>query len=101
MSFYQVSRYVGFSIGSGLAVTLLRAFGGTDGEPTPAAYSSTFVVGAGLCLLAAVVAWVLPGDRLAPPAAAPAPSPARARAADERAIEEGELAAAGLQRLEG
>jgi MFS family permease len=100
MSFYQVSRYVGFSIGSGLAVTLLRAFGGSDGPPTPSAYSSTFVVGAALCLLAAAVAWVLPGDSLATPAAAPAMTPARARAADERAIEEGELAAAGLQRLE-
>jgi MFS family permease len=96
MSFYQVSRYVGFSIGSGLAVTLLRAFGGNDGPPTAAAYSSTFAVGAGLCLLAAAIAWVLPGDGLT----APVPSPAAAHDADERAIEEGELAAAGLQRLE-
>jgi predicted MFS family arabinose efflux permease len=63
MSFYQVTRYVGFSIGSGLAVTLLRAFDG-DSTPTVSAYSSTFLVGAALCLLAAAIAWVLPGGEL-------------------------------------
>ncbi|HEX5910794.1 MAG TPA: MFS transporter [Thermoleophilaceae bacterium] len=63
MSFYQVTRYVGFSIGSGLAVTLLRAFDG-DSVPDQSAYSATFLVGAALCLLAAVIAWVLPGDAL-------------------------------------
>ncbi len=63
MSFYQVTRYVGFSIGSGLAVTLLRAFDG-DSVPSQSAYSATFLVGAALCLLAAVIAWVLPGSAL-------------------------------------
>jgi cyanate permease len=90
MSFYQVSRYVGFSIGSGLAVTLLRAFDGNGGPPTATAYSSTFAVGAALCLAAAVIAWLLPG-------AAPA---APDVTADAQAIEEGELAAAGLPLLE-
>lgn len=61
MSFYQVSRYVGFSIGSGLAITLLRAFGG-DRAPDAAAYRAVFVAGAIMCLLAAAVAWWLPGD---------------------------------------
>lgn len=93
MSFYQVTRYVGFSVGSGLAVTLLHAFGG-GGVPTTDTYKSTFAIGAGLCVLAAVVAWVLPGRTLGPARTTPDP------AADERAIEEGELAAAGLQRLE-
>src|SRR3954447_16668683 len=59
MSFYQVTRYVGFSIGSGLAVTLLRAFDGGAALPTMSAYSKTFLVGACLCLLAAVVAWAM------------------------------------------
>ena len=72
MSFYQVTRYVGFSIGSGLAVTLLRAFDG-DSVPTQSAYSATFLVGAALCLLAAVIAWVLPGNAL--DAAAQDPEP--------------------------
>jgi MFS family permease len=87
MSFYQVTRYIGFAIGSGLAVTLLRAFSG-DGPPGTGAYSSTFAVGAGLAAVTAVVAWVLSG-------------PGGGGAIDdERAIEEGELGAAGLQRLE-
>jgi predicted MFS family arabinose efflux permease len=92
MSFYQVTRYVGFSIGSGLAITVLRAFDGGSAVPDASAYSSTFAIGACLCVLAAVVAWVLPGHSLS----APRPDPRF----DEREIEEGELAAAGLQRLE-
>ncbi len=93
MSFHQVTRYVGFSIGSGLAVTLLLAFDG-GGTPTSDAYASTFLVGAGLCLATAVLAWLLPGRTLAAPAHDPELE------SDERAIEEGELAAAGLERLE-
>jgi len=73
MSFYQVTRYVGFSIGSGLAVTLLRAFDG-DSVPTQSAYSATFLVGAALCLLAAVIAWVLPGNALDGAAQDPEPN---------------------------
>lgn len=92
MSFYQVTRYVGFSIGSGLAVTLLRAFDGGADLPTSAAYSKTFLVGAIACVAAAVLAWIVPGDTLT------APSPSAED--DERAVEEGELAAAGLQVLE-
>jgi hypothetical protein len=57
MSFYQVIRYVGFSIGSGLAVTLLWAFDGGASVPTESAYSKSFAVGAGLCLFAAVIAY--------------------------------------------
>jgi MFS family permease len=55
--FYQVSRYIGFSIGSGLSVTLVRAFG----EPVSGAYRGTFAVAAGVCVLAALISWFLPG----------------------------------------
>jgi MFS family permease len=92
MSFYQVTRYVGFSIGSGLAITLLNAFD-HGGELTPSAYSSTFLIGAGLCAATAVIAWIMPGRT-------PVPAVVDDPAADELAIEEGELAAAGLERLE-
>jgi MFS family permease len=92
MSFYQVTRYVGFSIGSGLAVTLLRAFDGGANVPTESAFAKTFAVGAGLCLLAGVIAYAVPGRGLNAPAETPEER--------EREIEEGELAAAGLQRLE-
>jgi MFS family permease len=90
MGFYQVSRYVGFAIGSGLAVTLLRAFG-EDGVPTLGSYQATALVAAGLGVLTAVVAWLLPG---APPAV---PASADLEAFE---IEEGMLAAAGLEDLE-
>ncbi|MEA2282518.1 MAG: hypothetical protein QOK21_3125 [Solirubrobacteraceae bacterium] len=93
MSFHQVTRYVGFSIGSGLSITLLRAFD-RGGAPASSSYTSTFAVGAGLCLIAAGMAWLLPGSTLV------ARVPGSTRALDERAIEEGELAAAGLERLE-
>jgi MFS family permease len=83
MSFYQVTRYVGFSIGAGLAVTLLRAFGGGDETPDPAAYTKVFAVGAAICLLAAVVAYVLPGE-------------APLGLDHEREVEEGELGGVGL-----
>lgn len=91
MSFYQVTRYVGFSIGSGLAVTLLRVFDGGGGAPSIGAYDAAFVVGGALCLAAAVAAWLVPGRSLGRPA-----SPT----SDAHAVEEGELAAAGLPVLE-
>lgn len=87
MGFYQVSRFVGFALGSGVAVTLLRAFG-DGGEPTLGAYRATALVAAGLGLVSAVVAWVLPGA--GPPI----------QVAHEREAEEGLLGAAGLEDLE-
>lgn len=89
MGFYQVSRYVGFAIGSGLAVTLLRAFG-DDGVPTLGSYQATALVAAGLGVVTAVVAWVLPG----------APVARRSADLDAFEVEEGMLAAAGLEDLE-
>ncbi|CAN5448458.1 MFS transporter [soil metagenome] len=90
MGFYQVSRYVGFAIGSGLAVTLLRAFG-DDGVPTLGSYQATALVTVGLGVLTACVAWLLPG-----------PSQPTPRSADLDAfeVEEGTLAAAGLEDLD-
>lgn len=92
MGFYQVSRYIGFAIGSGLAVTLLRGFG-KDGVPTLGSYQATALVAVGLGVLTACVAWLLPG--------APSTSSAR-RSADLDAfeVEDGMLAAAGLEDLE-
>ncbi|WP_320669309.1 MFS transporter [Patulibacter defluvii] len=87
MSLYQVTRYVGFSIGSGLAVTLLRAFGG-DGGPTVGAYRDTFAAAAVLSLFAAAVAWILPGR---------APRPAPDAQLRRREQEEGLVASAGLE----
>jgi MFS family permease len=93
MSFYQVTRYVGFSIGSGLAVTFVRAFDHGAAIPTSDAYGKTFLIGAAICLVAAAVAWALTGDL----AASDAPASA---AEEEHAVEEGEVGAAGLAMLE-
>lgn len=91
MGFYQVSRYIGFAMGSGVAVTLLRAFG-TQGIPTTASYQGTALVSAALGVVTAVVAWLLPGGGLA------AHTSADLEAFE---IEEGMLASAGLQDLPG
>jgi MFS family permease len=84
--FYQVSRYIGFSIGSGLSITLVRAFG----DPISSAYRATFVVAAGVCVLAAVISWVLPGRT----------APVRAPRVERLEQEEGVAGAAGLELLE-
>lgn len=90
MGFYQVSRYIGFAIGSGLAVTLLRGFG-DQGVPTERSYQAAALVAAGLGVLTAVVAWLLPGSPSAGPTSADV---------DAFEVEEGVLAAAGLPDLE-
>jgi len=89
MGFYQVSRYIGFSIGSGLSVTLLRGFSG-GAEATLGGYRAVYVVAAAVCVATALLTWALPGRQreLAAPAE---------RAALERLeVEEGALASAGL-----
>jgi MFS family permease len=95
MSLYQVTRYVGFSIGSGLAITLLRAFdgGGVEAVPGLDAYRDTFFVATALAIGAAALSYWLAGRG----ADEPRPlSPALRR----REVEEGEVASAGLELLE-
>ena len=62
MGFYQVARYIGFSLGSALAATLLA--GSTPaGQHLPAESGYTLVLwtAVAVCVLAAGLAWVLPG----------------------------------------
>jgi hypothetical protein len=91
MSFYQVTRYVGFAIGSSLSVTLLRSFG-LRGHPTYDAYRDTFFVATGLTVATAVLAWVLTG----PIREGPAPKPQL----DQLDFEEGIVGSAGLAMLD-
>lgn len=98
MSFYQVTRYVGFAVGSGLAVTLLRAFG-TDGVPTPDAYRSTFLVAVALGLVAAIAAWFLPGRGERDPTTGDDPTPLSPEL-ERLEVEEGIVAAAGQEMLD-
>jgi MFS family permease len=87
MSLYQVTRFVGFAIGSSLSVTLLRTFG-DDGIPTHAAYRDTFLVATAIIIVTAAMAWVL-----AKPAAT-------VPGGGELAFEDGIVAAAGLEMLD-
>jgi MFS family permease len=92
MGFYQVVRFVGFSLGSGLCVSLLDSLG-HDGVPTLGSYRSTALIGAGLALATAAIAWWLIGRAEA--------VPGRTDAVDPRwALEEGLVAAASLEMFE-
>ena len=62
MGFYQVVRYIGFSLGSALAASIIaghtspgRAF------PAEGGYTTGLWVAAAICVVAATLAWVLPG----------------------------------------
>jgi MFS family permease len=61
MSLNQVLRYVGFAIGSALTATILAA-ATPEGAAAPSSrgYSAIAVLGFAVCLLTAVVAWLLP-----------------------------------------
>jgi len=88
LSFYQVTRYVGFSAGSSLSVTLLSAFSGGGDDLTRGAFRGSFLVATAIVLATAAVAWVATG------------APRRAPGHDELAVEDGRLGAAGLPDLD-
>lgn len=60
MGFYQVVRFTGFSLGSALTATLLAAHAGGDGRPTEGGYIMVLWISAGICVVAAALAWFLP-----------------------------------------
>jgi MFS family permease len=60
-SLNQVLRYVGFALGSAVAATVLAAATARGAaEPGPGGYATIAVVGTAVCLVTAVVAWLLP-----------------------------------------
>lgn len=88
--FYQVVRYIGFSIGSALAASVLASETPAGSRlPRLAGYTTVIGIGVGICVAAAILAWVLPG-RSAYRGGAPDAAERR------REEEEGELASAGL-----
>jgi MFS family permease len=90
MGFYQVVRYIGFSIGSALAASILAAHTPVGQHlPTESGFAIALWVGAGLCVVAAVVAWVVPGRTVAPAV----PDPRELTAFD---AEDAELGTAGV-----
>lgn len=86
MGFYQVVRYVGFSLGSALVATILAAHT-VAGQHLPEQAGFTIVLwtAAGLCVAAAVLAWLLP-----------VPLDADGESDGEFGEEDGELGSAGL-----
>jgi MFS family permease len=67
MGFYQVVRYLGFSLGSALTASILASHTAPGQSlPTLSGYTVVFWVGVVLCLAAAVLAWFLPAGRNAP-----------------------------------
>ncbi|MFD9902655.1 MFS transporter [Streptomyces sp. NPDC059063] len=74
MGFYQVVRFTGFSLGSALTATVLAAHVSGNGQPVVGGYTMVLRFSAGLCVLAAALAWFLPArsTRLAPAERPPA-----------------------------
>lgn len=71
MGFYQVVRYIGFTLGSALAASILAAHNSAStGEPTVGGYTLVLWVAVAICVVAAALAWVLPArdERAAAPA---------------------------------
>jgi MFS family permease len=61
MGFYQVVRYIGFSLGSALAAAILAARTNPDAHlPTEGGYLIVFWIGAAISVAAAALAWLLP-----------------------------------------
>jgi MFS family permease len=62
MGFYQVVRYVGFSLGSALAASILVSHESRlTGQPAVSGYVTIFWVAAVICLAAGALVWVLAG----------------------------------------
>ena len=69
MSLNQVLRYVGFAVGSALAATVLAtATPGEAAAPGTGGYDAIAALGFAVCLLTAVVAWLLPPRPVRQPA---------------------------------
>ncbi len=61
MGFYQVVRYVGFSLGSALAASILAAHTPSGAHlPQVSGYTTALWIAVGVCVAASALAWVLP-----------------------------------------
>jgi MFS family permease len=90
MGFYQVVRYVGFSIGSALTAAVLASETPAGSRlPLQAGFTTIAWIGIAVSVASAILAWVLPGRGAG---GEPEHDPARLR----RQEEEAELASAGL-----
>jgi MFS family permease len=101
MGFYQVLRSIGLSLGSALAAAVLISYTARGHiYPTYEGFRVTLIIATALCLLTAVLSYVLPGQ-----AAGAVPSTPEERALEESVLkemaqEEGEVEGAGLMLAE-
>jgi predicted MFS family arabinose efflux permease len=66
MGFYQVVRYIGFSLGSALTASILASHTPVGQHlPTERGYTLVFSIGAAICVAAASLAWFLPARSVA------------------------------------
>jgi predicted MFS family arabinose efflux permease len=74
MGFYQVVRYVGFSMGSALTASILAARATGNDQPTLSGYTTVLWTSGAICVAAAALAWFLPArpSQLAPTERLPA-----------------------------
>jgi MFS family permease len=87
--FYQVVRYIGFSVGSALAASVLASQTPAGSQlPRLAGYTAVIWIGIGIGVLAAIIAWAMPSGS----AGARELDPAERR----REQEDAELAVTGL-----
>jgi MFS family permease len=90
--FYQVVRYIGFSLGSALAASVLASETPAGSQlPKLAGYTTVTWIGIVICVFAAVLAWVMTGRD--------ASGAERSAAETRREEEESALASAGLPGL--
>jgi MFS family permease len=67
MGFYQVVRYIGFSLGSALTASILASHTRSGQHlPSEGGYTLVFWIGVVICLGAAILAWVLPARAARP-----------------------------------
>jgi MFS family permease len=88
MGFYQVLRSIGLSVGSALAAAVLTAYTHAGATfPTAGGFHTTLLLACGLCLLTAVLTYILPGT---------ATPTALSHGAERLLEEEAEIGGAGL-----
>ena len=92
MGFYQVVRYIGFSLGSALTASVLAAHTPRGAhQPTVSGFTTALLISAAVCIGAAVMAWFL---------SAGSPVVSASQALQRFETEDAELAAAGVVGLE-
>lgn len=66
IGFFQVLRFIGYSLGSALTASLLSARLDEAGQTTEGGYATVLWISTGICAIAAALAWFLPSRSTSP-----------------------------------